>query len=116
DEEPAPDRAHQHGQHRAVADMRNLDGDLVQPPREGEQQHDRDRETVDRKPGRLGPRSLLLRLRLDRARAPSSALASSKPSRFQLWRICGGSGAVTSMTPPFGWGMTMRRACRCKRF
>ncbi|MNW03738.1 hypothetical protein D3C71_1997190 [compost metagenome] len=27
---------------------------------------------------------------------------SSKPSRFQLWTMCGGSGAVTRRRPPSG--------------
>ena len=30
--------------------------------------------------------------------------------------MCGGSGAVTSITPPRGCGTTMRRASRCSRF
>ena len=34
----------------------------------------------------------------------SSPAASSKPSRFQLCTMCGGSGAVTSIVPPSGCG------------
>ena len=46
----------------------------------------------------------------------SSALAMSKPIRFQLWTICCGIGAVTIRRPPSGWGTSMRRACRCSLF
>src|ERR1700674_499641 len=42
---------------------------------------------------------------------------SSKPSTLHVWRMCGGSGAVTSMgVVPRGCGMTRRRARRCRRF
>src|SRR5260370_37892029 len=40
----------------------------------------------------------------------------SRPSKFQLCTMWGGSGAVTSMRPPRGCGTAMRRARRCKRF
>src|SRR3954447_3469651 len=45
----------------------------------------------------------------------SNRLASS-PSRFHDCCMCCGSGAVASMKPPRGCGMTMRRASRCSRF
>ncbi len=38
---------------------------------------------------------------------------SSNPIRLQVWRMCGGKGAVTSIMPlPLGCGMTRRRAKR----
>src|SRR5215831_1832030 len=40
----------------------------------------------------------------------------SRPSKFQLCTMWGGSGAVASMTPPRGCGTAMRRAKRCRRF
>src|SRR5260370_32900900 len=40
----------------------------------------------------------------------------SRPSKFQLCTMWGGSGAVTSMRPPRGCGTAMRRARRCRRF
>jgi len=38
--------------------------------------------------------------------------SASRPSRFHDCSICGGNGAVASMTPPRGWGITIRRAKR----
>src|SRR3954451_17902071 len=42
--------------------------------------------------------------------------SASSPSRFQDCSMCGGKGAETSMTPPRGCGITMRRASKCSRF
>ncbi|ENN89128.1 hypothetical protein RHSP_61624 [Rhizobium freirei PRF 81] len=46
----------------------------------------------------------------------SPADASSKPRRFHVCTICGGRGAVTRRRPPLGCGISMWRACRCRRF
>src|SRR5882672_10120902 len=45
-----------------------------------------------------------------------SNLSASRPNRFHDCSICGGSGAVASISPPRGCGITIRRANRCKRF
>ncbi len=42
--------------------------------------------------------------------------SASSPSRFHDCSMCGGKGAVASMMPPRGCGITMRRANRCSRF
>ena len=41
-----------------------------------------------------------------------SKRSASNPSRFQDCSMCGGNGAVTSITPPRGCGITIRRARR----
>ena len=45
-----------------------------------------------------------------------SKRSASNPNKFQDCSMCGGKGAVTSIKPPRGCGMTMRRASRCRRF
>ena len=88
-------RAGERQEDRVEAGIGELGGDAVQPPREGEHDHDRHRGDVD------GVAAV------ERVRTPRSFFflrrcPRSKPSRFQLCRICGGSGAVTSITPPSG--------------
>src|SRR5690606_1953454 len=107
---PMTPEEYQHGGERGppdrledwvVADVRDLDEDLVEAPRHGEQHHGGGREAVNRVAAVQFPGS---------RHAFSSSTRSSKPSNFQLCRMCGGSGAVTSITPRSGCGLTIRRA------
>ena len=111
DEERTEQRAQPRLEHRLHADIGHLDRDLIEAPAEAEENYRRRREGID-------PVMNDRHLRRDADSHPASsgsaspASSASKPSRFQLCCMCGGSGAVTSRLPPAGCGMTIRRACR----
>src|SRR5690606_19574012 len=104
-------RAHEREEYGAVTHGRKLDRDLIEPPGKGAPDHEDSREGIDR----LAPLGRFA-CRAHACSSSLSATALSKPSRFQLWRMCCGRGAVTSILPPSGCGMTIRRACRWSRF